>query len=157
MGLKKYYLIAGSMAFIGSPLIVSIPFFIPEGIGFFILPVPMVIIPLIWIKIFKRPTEFSRNTIQALLPIFAAFVYYTLVWILLFGMHEDFEMSRTSLFILFTLPYLGLNMTLAFFNADPILLPCVYIVVTLLALIPFFIVRRYKENDRAETENDFRL
>ena len=117
MNVKKHYIITGLLALIGSPLAVSIgliallyiellmplPFRIPENLKYFPAVLPGILLAAIWF-FYSKKAKLPEKASQLFLPVFAAFCYYMLVWIILSGL-SGYNINSP----LFSEPYLALT------------------------------------------------
>lgn len=134
MNLKKYYIKTGLMAFILSPLAVSIGL---VGIRF-IVP-PIITLALVWV-LYSRKAALPENASQVFWPILLAFCYYMSVWIAVFGLsHYRFDSNLfEGVFFIITLPYFIINFLFAFggnFSLFPLVNAAMTIVTVLTVII----------------------
>ena len=121
--IKKYYFKAFLLAFIVTPLIVSLGLFLAlllEGISsnLFLYGIPELLIPalllaLVW-RTFGKRTSLPEENIKVLLPVFLAYAYYLVVWIVLFAI-SGFHINQSlfgEVFMVLTLPYFIMNTVL---------------------------------------------
>ncbi|MCL2198785.1 MAG: substrate-binding domain-containing protein [Defluviitaleaceae bacterium] len=111
MGAVQYYKTAFFMTFIVVPFVVNICAVIVFFTAGFGIVIPVVSVPVLWrayLYGMARRGYLPEKLSQVLLPVFAAFFYYIMVWIVFFGWNgfSPLSMQRASDGLLyFTLPY----------------------------------------------------
>ena len=142
MSLKKYYITAGLLALILSPVAVTIGLF-----GLALIVTPLVTLALVWV-LFASKASLPESASKVFLPIFLAFCYYMCVWIVVLGISNyqyDSDLFGNVFFAL-TFPYFIINSFLSFtgdFSFFP-LINAAITAITVLTIIITCAVRKRK-------------
>ena len=130
MDFKKYYIKAGLMAFLVSPLTASYGF-IFSGSGNILFIGPTITLALIWIA-FSRTATFPGHASKVFLPLFMAYGYYMFVWVILFSLSNyHFAILSKSPFFWLTIPFFFINFIFSIsgdFSAFPLIVAAIALV-----------------------------
>lgn len=129
----KYYLATFLLALIGSPIAVSIGML---G-AVFVFP-PIMMLMLLWLR-HARKADLPDSMFKAILPIVAAFCYYMLMWVLVFGFSHYHFGNRLfeSVYLIAAMPYLFINLIFNL-NGDYSLFPVLQAAVLVVTLLIVF-------------------
>lgn len=129
------------MALIISPLAVSIGLF-----GISLIFPPILALVLVWFAYTKK-TPLPENALSLFLPIIFSFCYYTMVWIVTFGLsnyHFDSDLF-SGIYLILTLPYFVVNFFFVFtgnFSLFPIVNAAITIITVLTILTTCAIAKK---------------
>jgi phosphate transport system substrate-binding protein len=137
LNIKRYYIITFILAFIASPIVVTVGIIAGSmtGMRYMSVVITILLLCLMWfLRI--RSCDTPESVSKLLLPIFAAYAYYMLIWVLVYGFskyHFD-SILFTSVFPIATFPYFFINFMLAF-GRDYNLFPAIISAITIISII----------------------
>ncbi len=141
MNIKRYYIITFILAFFASPIAVTVGIITGGMTGVIYMSVFIAVlllcsIWLLWVKFCKTPESVSK----LLLPIFTAYAYYMIIWVIVYGFSKYHFNSGlfSGVFPLATMPYFFINFLLAF-GGDFNLFPAINSGITIVSIITIYL------------------
>ena len=141
VNLKRYYIVTFILAFIASPIVATVGIIAGSMTNIIYMRVSIAVLLLclmwfLWIKSCKTPESASK----LLLPIFEAYAYYMIIWVVMYGVSKyHFNSSLFSgIFQTATIPYFAINFMFAF-GGDYNLFPAINTGITIVSIISVYL------------------
>ena len=153
----KYYLLAGLMLLVATPLMVSAGFLIAEPYEhpFDLNCIKMILLSFIFLMViwslYARIAKLPERASKVFLPIVVVFCYFMCLWIIYYGIFGSdlwrnngftFINDQVVPFYMFTFPYFLLHLFLTTYLEIPMSFPFVIAIISLLISAIIVIVRK---------------